>query len=173
MTNASDTHVQFANAPSREPRSTRTLRLQLLMDQQQKLAIGARIKDLRERSPYTQEALADRLGVSLRGYQRMEETGGIKYANVEKLAHVHEVDVDYILRGTLEKAPAPDLSRSDQLAEIERKLDDILDWISNGGVAAAVREEIGRSVEEAVDRLPELASTRGRTARTKRPTRSR
>ena len=53
MTNANATAARFVNGPSNNPRTTGTLRL--LMQAQQKLEIGDRIKELRERSPYKQK----------------------------------------------------------------------------------------------------------------------
>jgi transcriptional regulator with XRE-family HTH domain len=92
------------------------------VDQERKREIGRRVKRLRERSPHTQESLADLLGMTLRGYQKAELTGSISYTKLEKLAEIHRVaeGVDWFY---LPADAAPDES---QLDRIEAKLDDIL-----------------------------------------------
>lgn len=91
-----------------------------LQDQEQKHRIGERLRTLRERSPYTQEAVADHIGVTIRAYQKQEQTGGVKYENLEKLADLFGVTVSYFY----EERPA--LSRDAQLDRIERKLNALL-----------------------------------------------
>lgn len=69
------------------------------MDEQTRLEIAARIKDLRERSRYTQPELADKLGLTLRGYQKLEQRGTTKYERVEEIAKIHDEDPDWIWDG--------------------------------------------------------------------------
>ena len=45
------------------------------MEAARKRAIGARIKDARERSKWRQPQIADHLGIGLRAYQKMEQRG--------------------------------------------------------------------------------------------------
>lgn len=115
-----------ANAALSASRSALTFRMQVALDEQQQLARAARIKQLREESPYTQAALADLVGVTPRAYQRWEEGGGIEWEHLERLAEVHGVDVIWIHRGT-SRGPTPDpfvptTSEVPALARIEAKL---------------------------------------------------
>lgn len=64
----------------------------------QQRAIGRRIAQLRERAHLTQDAAADRVGVTLRAYQKWEAGGGIQYANLEKLAVLFGTSVEATLR---------------------------------------------------------------------------
>jgi transcriptional regulator with XRE-family HTH domain len=118
MTNATDATHEFTPGTSRQTRTARTLRDGLIaqavrsdpsleervlaqVDAERKREIGARIKELRELSGYTQPHLAEQLGyTSVRGYQKAEATGGMEHERYEKLAELFGVDLDYLLRGT-------------------------------------------------------------------------
>lgn len=95
----------------------------MALDEAQRLARGERIKQLREESAFTQPALAEKVGVTLRAYQRWEEGGGIEWDHLEKLAEIHGVDVQWIHRGK-EKGPTPDPFASDspEIADALRAL---------------------------------------------------
>jgi len=104
------------------------------MDEQRRLEIAGRIKELREQSPYTQPAIADRIGVTVRAYQKWEQTGGLTGEHLEELAKLHNVTPEFIWRGQ-ERGPTPDLSVAlngstpgvlHLLTEINRKLDKLL-----------------------------------------------
>jgi len=60
------------------------------MEERQRLEIGARIKLLRERSPYKQQAVADKLGLGLRGYQKLEKTGTEDFSRCEEIFKIHK-----------------------------------------------------------------------------------
>lgn len=62
----------------------------------QQRAMGRRIAQLRERAHLTQEAAADRAGVTLRAYQKWEAGGGIQYANLQKLADALRTTVEEV-----------------------------------------------------------------------------
>lgn len=62
----------------------------------QQRAMGRRIAQLRERAHLTQEAAAERAGVTLRAYQKWEAGGGIQYANLQKLATALKATVEEI-----------------------------------------------------------------------------
>jgi transcriptional regulator with XRE-family HTH domain len=62
----------------------------------QQRAMGRRIAQLRERGHLTQEAAAERAGVTLRAYQKWEAGGGIQYANLQKLATALKASVEEI-----------------------------------------------------------------------------
>lgn len=77
------------------------------MDEKQRLEIAERIRELRERSPLTQPQIAERLHLTLRGYQKLEQRGTTKYERAQELADIHGVDPDWIWDGR-EKGPTPD-----------------------------------------------------------------
>lgn len=77
-------------------------------DQTQLLAMGARIKELRESHGLKQQWIADQVGVSLRTYQFWQEgKSPPSQDNLEKLADIFGVTTRYIMRGD-----TPDLSGS-------------------------------------------------------------
>jgi transcriptional regulator with XRE-family HTH domain len=88
-----------ANRALKEPRSVATLRLRMALDAKQRAERAQRIKQLRGESPYTQAAIADRVGVTPRAYQRWEEGGGIEWEHLERLAEIHDAEVLWIHRG--------------------------------------------------------------------------
>lgn len=90
----------------------------MALDVAQRIARGERIKQLREESPYTQPVLAEKVGVTLRAYQRWEEGGGIEWDHLEKLAEIYGVDVQWIHRGE-ERGPAPDPFATDSAKVVE------------------------------------------------------
>lgn len=87
---------------------------------------GDRIKWLREEKLHlTQEGMADKVGVTLRGYQEWEAGGGIKWDNAKKLAKAAGVTPDWIMSG--DRAETPDLSNGpSQLDVIEANQERIL-----------------------------------------------
>lgn len=97
-----------------------------------KQLIAQRIKRLRQQSPYTQEGIADRLHISLRGYQKWEETGGVRFANLEALAALHGVDVSYFYEGE-------EVRPNSQLDRIESLLSEILDRLGPVSAPTATR----------------------------------
>jgi len=107
------------------------------MDEAHKAAIGERIRSLRERSPFKQQAVADRLGIGLRAYQKLEEVGTTRYERCEELAEIFNVDPMWIwegrdatapdVLGALNGAPQSQLTRIEkQLAAIQQQLADLL-----------------------------------------------
>lgn len=106
MTNARGANLQGVSRPSRRRGSILTLREQMLKDEQQRLAVASRIRELR--GPVPQPVIAEKVGVGLRGYQKWEQTGGISWENLQKLAKIHKVEADWILNGE-GKGATPDL----------------------------------------------------------------
>lgn len=78
------------------------------MDETHKLGIGARIRQLREGSPYKQQTVADKLGIGLRAYQKLEEVGTTRYERCEELAKIFDVDPEWIWDGE-KRDGTPDL----------------------------------------------------------------
>ena len=129
MTKVKSATTHFVNEPSNRTRTGATVRLHSLMEEAQKLAIGQRIRELRERSPYKQPAVAERLGIGLRAYQKLEEVGTTRYERCEELAEIFGADPMWIWEGR-ERGSTPDLfGERDQLAALNRKLDRILEHL--------------------------------------------
>lgn len=81
---------------------------------------GDRIKWLREDKLHlTQEAMADKVGITLRGYQEWEAGGGIKWPNAQKLAKVAGVTADWIMSGDV-LHETPDLSKGQAETQMDR-----------------------------------------------------
>ena len=98
-------------------RMTRSLALDMAVQQR---AMGRRIAQAREQLHLTQEAAADRAGVTLRAYQKWEAGGGIQYDNLTRLARALNTTIE-TLTGEAETR-APDPFGSAQLDRIERLL---------------------------------------------------
>jgi transcriptional regulator with XRE-family HTH domain len=92
----------------------------MAMDAQRREELAARIKELR--GLRTQQAIADRVGVTLRAYQAWEAGGGITWENIEALAKAFGVSEDYLLYGEV----GDRLRAGTQLERIEAKLDALL-----------------------------------------------
>lgn len=85
MTNVkTNTPRPFANRAFSRSRTAYTLPPELV-EQARKKAIG-------ERSRWTQENIADHLGITLRGYQKVEQKGTSSYERCEVLADFLDVD---------------------------------------------------------------------------------
>ena len=59
------------------------------MEVQQKLEIADRITELRKRSPFTQPQVAEKLGIGLRAYQKLEAVGTESFERCEEIAKIH------------------------------------------------------------------------------------
>jgi transcriptional regulator with XRE-family HTH domain len=129
-----------ANRALKEPRSVATLRLRMALDAKQRAERAQRIKQLREESPYTQAAIADRVGVTPRAYQRWEEGGGIEWEHLERLAEIHDAEVLWIHRGE-GRGPTPDLveelSGDDRFSRLEEQLAELRADVAELGVELA------------------------------------
>jgi transcriptional regulator with XRE-family HTH domain len=83
-----------------------------------------RVRELRERAPYSQQELADEAGVSLYTIQRIERGDGtVRARTVRGLAKALGVEVDELRGGAPKGAapPAPQRSFNDELAAEERR----------------------------------------------------
>lgn len=88
------------------PKTQRVLRY--LMDQQQAVEIGERVRELRENSAETNRSIADYTGVGERSVAAWVAGDGISYKNAKKVAELFEVDIDWLWRGR-ERQGTPDL----------------------------------------------------------------
>lgn len=119
---------QYAKSPSS---------LATLVEAQQRLEMARRVRDLRERSPFTQPRIAEELGIGLRAYQKLEAEGTTKWERVEELATIHwgwakdDPEYGYVSAGWIwdgkDRRKTPDLMRSldgaGQLDRIEESLE--------------------------------------------------
>lgn len=139
------------------------------MDEAARLRMGQRITRLRERSPYTQPTVAEKLGVGLRAYQKLEARGTTKFERCEEIAKIHakwakrskdfsHADAQWIWDGIVpletEGAPATN-GTPDPFAEAESGGDDIAEI---RGELAALREDMTKvkaSLEIVVKKLSE------------------
>lgn len=100
------------------------------MDEAHKLEIGARIKHLRERSPFKQQAVADRLGIGIRAYQNLERVGTVRYERCEELGEIFEADPRWIWDGHERGMVTPDPLGASVLDRIEAKLDTLSERVA-------------------------------------------
>lgn len=80
---------EFANSAFTDGRSPTTFELQMLKDKVQRREIGMRLKQLRERSPFSQKVLAQEMGITTRHYQNWENPGTGDFETVERIAKLH------------------------------------------------------------------------------------
>ncbi len=95
---------------------------EIVIDQEQKIAIGERIRGLRNASPQTNRSIAEYAGIGERAVAQWMRGGGISYENAEKVADLFEVEVQWLLSGR--EAGAGD-GVSERLARIEGVLEKI------------------------------------------------
>lgn len=157
--NATHTHTQFVIQASLAARKAHTVQLQDLMDAAQKLEIGERIKGLRERSPYTQPVMADKVGKTLRAYQQWEAKGTERWENIEAVADIHGVSPHWIYDGKETPDLMGSLSDAGQLDRIEALLKRVLSRLESG-TRAAVVDEIPAPASSASRRAPGSSRTR-------------
>lgn len=131
------------------------------------------LRELRDRSPLTQEAVAERIDVSLRGYQKMEQTGGVSFSNLEKLADLFGVDVDYFFREGQDE-PVRDSDQLDRIEELLRANNDLMQQLVSrldAAPAAPPESELVRHYELAQDDADRQPSAGKRTVGRTRPAR--
>lgn len=102
---------------------------------------GERLRDLRQRLGYTQEALAEKAEVGLRQVWRYENNESEPSGNmVAILALILGTSTDYLLGLTDDPAPYFHRSESDEMTDQERA---ILAALRRGDVIDAVRIIVG------------------------------
>jgi transcriptional regulator with XRE-family HTH domain len=139
------------------------------MEERQRLEIGERIASLRERSPYTQPALAEKLGIGLRGYQKLEKEGTTRYERCQEIAAIHaewaasDPDWSFVSAGWLwdgkERATKADLMDSLKEAEGNPSIQRLEDQL------AALRTELLSELAQVRLDLEDLRQKRARPAR--------
>jgi transcriptional regulator with XRE-family HTH domain len=128
MTNSIATDGAGVIGPSKSPRTPHTFRLQVLMEEAKRLAMAERIKELRERSPLNQPQVAERLGIGLRGYQKLEERGTTKWERAQELASIFDVEPMWIWEGEEQpSAPYPFASTTERLSIAVEALEEKLE----------------------------------------------
>ncbi|MGP1599113.1 helix-turn-helix domain-containing protein [Peptoanaerobacter stomatis] len=90
--------------------------------------IGKRIEELRYKNNLTLDDLSKHLGISKTAVRKYETgaTKNIKYENVEKLAQLFNVSVDYLLNGTKEETPEDKLIK----ILIDKTLENKIEWVT-------------------------------------------
>jgi len=69
------------------------------MTSDERLAIGARLRDIRVQRGLTQEELSQNAGLSATHISRMEHGQGMSLDSVVALADALDVSLDYVIRG--------------------------------------------------------------------------
>lgn len=77
-------------------------------DAERREGVARRIRELWEESGYTEEHVADTLGISISGFQKQKQSGGIRREHAEKLAELFGTTYEYIATGRTEKGDTPD-----------------------------------------------------------------
>jgi transcriptional regulator with XRE-family HTH domain len=134
---------RYVAGTSRGPQRAATLLAQMA-----DLERGARISELREQRHFTQSVVAERVGVTLRGYQEWEAGGGIQWENAKKLAKVLGTTPDILMSGPPPAMPdiAPD---REQLNRIEAALADVNEQVRLLRAETAVRDaEVLKQIAE-------------------------
>lgn len=82
------------------------MRLRVLMEKQQRIEIGERLRALRESSPHTNRSIADEVGVGERAVANwISGSTGMTYKNAAKVARLFDVDVVWLWSGQGEQIP--------------------------------------------------------------------
>lgn len=136
-----EAQLKAANTALKRSSASLTFRHQMALEEHQRVERAQRIKQLREESPYTQAALADKVGVTPRAYQRWEEGGGIEWEHLEKLAEIHDVDVMWIHKAA-GRGPTPD------------------PFATESGEESELAEQIGELQSETAELRSELSEVR-------------
>jgi transcriptional regulator with XRE-family HTH domain len=159
---------QFQNYAIGTSRSARTsVMLDRLMDEDRRRGIGERITALRERSPFTQQDMADKLGRTLRRYQQLEANGTTSHQRCEEIAAIHaewtartddwdHADANWIWDGRLPQE-TPDLLGATQLAPLDQildKLDAILTLLETAEADHADQQRRLTVIEELIRQRP-------------------
>lgn len=107
-------------------RSRSTLRLHWLMDEQHKIEVSGRMRDLWKDSGETYRSVADAVGVQERtvaGWLSPSKPEAISYDNAVKVARLFTVGIDWVWRGRDDiRVPADFLDRFTELEEQVQEL---------------------------------------------------
>jgi transcriptional regulator with XRE-family HTH domain len=111
-------------------------------------AMGRRIAELRETRRLSQPAAADKVGVSLRAYQKWEAGGGIRYPNLERLADTFGARVEDITGQDSTPDPFRTSSQLDRLEDLAGSVYEQLEQV------LANQETILQNQKTIIRRLP-------------------
>lgn len=143
------TQRNFPNTPLSRERSANTLRLRVLMEQQQRMEIGQRIRGLREASPQTNSSIADYVGVGERSVANwISGSTGITYKHAKKVAELFDVDVRWLWDG--KERSEPDASTPPN---------DLLDALGDAATAKRIEsalEDLAAGQAELLEKLDGL-----------------
>ena len=107
--------------------------LQHLMEKQQAVEIGERIRGLRSDSEETNRSIADYCGVGERTVAGWVAGDGISYKNAKKVAELFQIDIDWLWRGREkpEGSPLDALSAPVSDAHFDRLEKAVADVLAN------------------------------------------
>jgi transcriptional regulator with XRE-family HTH domain len=143
MTMQQRTAKKGSATPLRSEGSTTTLRLRALVEKQQRLEIGQRIRELREASPETNRSIADYVGVGERSVANwIAGQTGITYEHAKKVASLFNVDVRWLWDGQ-ERPAVPDL----------------MGTLNNGTELSELRGMVMESLQANSEQLAQLLAT--------------
>ena len=92
--------------------------MEIFMDNYKK-EIGLRLKQARKNNGYTQEKIAELLGISQKHYSEVERgITGLSVKNLIDLSDILSVSLDYILKGTTSNNISPTEKMGIQLNEL-------------------------------------------------------
>ena len=111
------------------PRTRKVLRH--LMEKQQAVEIGERIRGLRGDSEETNRSIADYCEVGERTVAGWVAGDGISYKNAKKVAELFQVDIDWLWRGREKPSGSPLDALSEQasgarISQLEKAVGDVL-----------------------------------------------
>ena len=139
------------------------------MEEQQRIEIGRRIRDLREASPHTNRSIADHVGVGERSVANwISGKTGITYEHAEKVARLFGVEIAWLWAGR-DRGSTPDVLASlsgaagERLDQIEHELAALrkdLAWL----VAERKADAAVQAQAPAPEQSPQEQSGRGRKA---------
>lgn len=97
------------------------------MEQQQKIDIAARLRDLRDNSVETNRSIGDHVGVGERSVANwMAGDTGMKYENAVAVAELFDVSVNWLWAGDEEeRGPTPDPFARNGLSPLDSMLTEI------------------------------------------------
>jgi transcriptional regulator with XRE-family HTH domain len=141
-------------------------------DKAELLAMGARIKELRELHGLKQQYIADKVGVELRTYQFWQAgKSPPEQENLEKLAELFGVTPKYILKGDTPEPLADDATArldaiEQRLAAIEEQLGQLLgaasiDGESRGDLADRIVKTVERAINQRASEVARPPQRRG------------
>lgn len=139
------------------------------MDETQKRGIAKRLRALDQASPWTQDEVAAKLGITKRGYQKMLEKGTTKRRRCHEMWKIHKtwttrssawqhVSEDWIVDGRMAQEETPDLMGTADSTELRQLLGELRAMRSILRTEAAKNAELRTELERLAKSLRRRAS---------------